>query len=175
MSSRFRMVGIIVCCLAAGACRHHQKVAPAVAPMAATNAAPTTPVAAPSTEFNTPSGPAAVPATNVTLEDAFFDFNSSSLRPDARENLGESAKWMENHPAADVLVEGHCDERGTEQYNLALGERRAEQGKDYLTVLGIDGSHIRTISYGKDRPFVKGHDEAAWAKNRRDHLVVTSE
>ncbi len=175
MSSRLRMAGIIVCCLAAGACRHHQKVAPAAAPMAAANAAPTTPVAAPSTEFNTPAGPAAVPASNVTLEDAFFDFDSSALRPDARKDLSESAKWMESHPSSDVLVEGHCDERGTEQYNLALGERRASQGKEYLTVLGIDPSHIKTISYGKDRPFAKGHTESAWAKNRRDHLVVTSE
>ena len=175
MSTRLKFFGIIVCCLAAGACRHHQKIAPTVAPVAAKSTAPAVQVAAPATEFKTPAGPAETPVSSVKLEDAFFDFDSSALRPDARQDLSESAKWMEAHPASDVLVEGHCDERGTEQYNLALGERRASEGKTYLAALGVDPNHIKTISYGKDRPFAKGHDEAAWAQNRRDHLVVTGE
>lgn len=175
MSTRLRLFGIIVCCLAAGACRHHQKIAPAVAPVATKTAAPTTQVAPPANEFKTPEGPASTATTKATLEDAFFDFDSSSLRPDARQNLDESATWIEKHPSSDLLVEGHCDERGTEQYNLALGERRASEAKTYLATLGVDPGHIKTISYGKDRPFATGHDEQAWAKNRRAHLVVTAE
>lgn len=175
MSTRLRMFGIIVCCLAAGACRHHQKIAPAVAPVAATNTSPAVQVASPATEFRTPEGPATTATTSTNLEDAFFNFNSSSLTPDARQNLSESATWIEKHPASDILVEGHCDERGTEQYNLALGERRAQEAKEYLGVLGVNTRNIKTISYGKDRPFATGHDETAWSQNRRAHLVVTAE
>ena len=108
------------------------------------------------------------------LRDAFFDFNSSSLRNDAQQNLTNSASFLKSHPKFDVLIEGHCDERGTEQYNLALGERRAWEAKEYLVTLGYDADRMKTISYGKDRPFDNGHDEQAWAKNRRAHLVLTA-
>jgi peptidoglycan-associated lipoprotein len=106
------------------------------------------------------------------LKDAFFDFNSTVLRPDAETNLSESAKFLKSHPKFDVLIEGHCDERGTEQYNLALGEHRAYEAKEYLATLGYDAGRMKTVSYGKDRPFDTGHSEDAWAKNRRAHLVL---
>ena len=167
------------------ACRHHQKaVAPITTPNAAIVKAPAPEVhVTPSTnDFVSPKvevDPLAdtAHATEVAdqrgwLRDAFFDFNSSILRSDAQENLGESATFLKSHPKFDVLIEGHCDERGTEQYNLALGEHRAYQAKDYLTTLGYDSSRMKTISYGKDRPFDTGHDEEAWAKNRRAHLVL---
>jgi peptidoglycan-associated lipoprotein len=106
------------------------------------------------------------------LQDAFFAFDESTLTSDAQAALSASANWLKKNPQYNLLVEGHCDERGTEQYNLALGDRRANSAKEYIVALGIDGNRIRTVSYGEERPFDPGHDEAAWAKNRRAHLVI---
>ncbi len=106
------------------------------------------------------------------IQDAFFAFDESTLTPDAQSALQNSANWLKKNSQYNLLIEGHCDERGTEQYNLALGDRRANIAKEYLATLGIDSSRIRTVSYGEERPFDPGHDEAAWAKNRRDHLVL---
>jgi peptidoglycan-associated lipoprotein len=106
------------------------------------------------------------------VRDAFFDYDASTLSADAQSALSQSATWLKAHPNYSLLVEGHCDERGTEQYNLALGDRRANTAKEYLTTLGVDASRIRTVSYGEERPFDPGHDESAWAKNRRAHLVL---
>ncbi len=106
------------------------------------------------------------------IQDAFFAFDESTLTPDAQTALTNSANWLKKNAQYNLLIEGHCDERGTEQYNLALGDRRANTAKEYLTTLGVDGSRIRTVSYGEERPFDPGHDEAAWAKNRRAHLVL---
>ena len=106
------------------------------------------------------------------IQDAFFGFDEATLPADAQTALGNSAEWLKSHGQYNLLIEGHCDERGTEQYNLALGDRRANTAKEYLMTLGIDGSRIRTVSYGEERPFDNGHDESAWAKNRRAHLVL---
>jgi len=106
------------------------------------------------------------------IADAFFEYNDSSLSADAQTALTNSATWLKKNAQYNLLIEGHCDERGTEQYNLALGDRRANQAKEYLVTLGVDASRIRTVSYGEERPFDPGHDESAWAKNRRDHLVL---
>ena len=107
------------------------------------------------------------------IQDIFFDFDKSEIRPDSREKLDKAAAWMKAHPETEFLLEGHCDERGTREYNLALGDRRANATRDYLASLGVDASKLKTISYGKERPFVEGHDESAWSKNRRTHFVVT--
>jgi peptidoglycan-associated lipoprotein len=106
------------------------------------------------------------------IQDAFFEYNDSSLSSDAQTALTSSATWLKKNSSYNLLIEGHCDERGTEQYNLALGDRRANQAKEYLVTLGVDAARIRTVSYGEERPFDAGHDESAWAKNRRDHLVL---
>jgi peptidoglycan-associated lipoprotein len=106
------------------------------------------------------------------IADAFFEYNDASLSADAQTALTNSATWLKKNSQYNLLVEGHCDERGTEQYNLALGDRRANQAKEYLVTLGVDASRIRTVSYGEERPFDPGHDESAWSKNRRDHLVL---
>jgi peptidoglycan-associated lipoprotein len=106
------------------------------------------------------------------IADAFFDYNESTLSSDAQNALTTSANWLKKNPQYNLLIEGHCDERGTEQYNLALGDRRANTAKEYLMTLGIDAGRIRTVSYGEERPFDAGHDDSAWAKNRRDHLVL---
>jgi len=107
------------------------------------------------------------------IRDAFYEYDSSTLTDQARDALQASASWLKGYPQYGLLVEGHCDERGTEQYNLALGDRRAAAARDYLVSLGIDASRIRTISYGEERPFDTGTSEAAYAKNRRAHLVLT--
>lgn len=111
-------------------------------------------------------------ATVDVLKDIFFDFDKSSIRPDARETLKANADYILKNKVAGVTIEGNCDERGTAEYNMALGQRRAQEAKKYLVNLGVKGSAIKTISYGKERPIDQGHDEEAWAKNRRDHFVI---
>jgi peptidoglycan-associated lipoprotein len=106
------------------------------------------------------------------IRDAFFEYDASTLSPDAQDALTTSANWLRTHPEFSLVIEGHTDERGTEQYNLALGERRANTAKDYMTTLGIDSSRIRTLSYGEERPFQRGSDDASWRQNRRAHLVL---
>ena len=106
------------------------------------------------------------------LQDAFYNYDESTLSPDAQSALTSSANWLKKNPQYNLLIEGHCDERGTEQYNLALGDRRANSAKEYIVALGVDAGRIRTVSYGEERPFDPAHDEAAWAKNRRAHLVI---
>ena len=102
----------------------------------------------------------------------FFDFDKSDLKPDARQTVEALAAWMNNYPATTITIEGHCDERGTREYNLALGERRANAVQDYLLALGVSANRLRTISYGKERPAVLGSNESAWAQNRRGVFVV---
>jgi peptidoglycan-associated lipoprotein len=105
-------------------------------------------------------------------ENIYFDFGKSVLSYQAQELLKEKAMWMRANPDASVVVEGHCDERGTNAYNLALGERRAESAKTFLVNLGISGARMTTISYGEERPLDMGHNEEAWAKNRRATFVI---
>jgi peptidoglycan-associated lipoprotein len=107
------------------------------------------------------------------LKDAFFDFDKADLREDARTALAADASWLKQFASIKVLVEGHCDERGTEEYNLSLGQNRASSVKDYLTSLGVEGSRVNTVSYGKARPFCTDHDENCWQQNRRGHFVIT--
>jgi len=104
----------------------------------------------------------------------FFGFDSSELSSEARAALEKQAAWLKKFGGVRVVIEGHCDERGTREYNLALGERRANASKDYLVALGINPARIKTISYGKERPAALGHNEAAWAQNRRGVTVVDS-
>ena len=107
-----------------------------------------------------------------TNEDIYFAFDSSALSQDAKHTLLRKEYYMKNNTADSVTIEGHCDERGTNEYNLALGERRAESAKKYLVNLGIDASRLETVSYGEERPVDSGHNEAAWKKNRRAHFVI---
>ena len=186
---------VLVAAVMAPACKHTKKQAPVVQPTETTNTAaiptttthpPTTTVAT-NTDFvqtdtqpqvtreNLPSDVEElnrVAQSRGYLRDAFFGFDESALPADAQAALTGSADWLKKHPEYNILIEGHCDERGTEQYNLALGDRRANTAKQYLATLGVDASRMRTVSYGEERPFDQGHDEAAWAKNRRAHLVL---
>ena len=107
----------------------------------------------------------------VSSDQVFFDTNSAELRPDAQATLGEVGAWLIKHPDKSVTIEGHCDERGTREYNLALGERRATAVASYLAAVGVEPSRMQTVSYGKERPAADGSDESAWAQNRRAVFV----
>lgn len=109
----------------------------------------------------------------ASLEKIYFDFDSTTLSTEARDRLAKNAELMKKAPQVNVRIEGHCDERGSDEYNLALGEKRAQAAKKYLTSLGVPADHLSVISYGKEKPADPGHDAAAWAKNRRDEFVVS--
>lgn len=108
------------------------------------------------------------------IKDGFFETDKSELRADTRDVLAADATWLKTNPSVKILIEGHCDERNTQEYNLALGWRRANAAKDYLRSLGVAPERISTISYGEERPFALGHEETAWAQNRRVHFVITA-
>ena len=105
-------------------------------------------------------------------EDILFEFDSASLSVEAQEILRAKAEWLRGNPRARVMIEGHCDERGTNEYNLALGDRRAFSAKSFLVDLGIDDARLTTISYGEEQPIDSRSSEEAWAKNRRAHFVI---
>ena len=120
-----------------------------------------------------PPAPAPAPAEEaMKFENITFDFDKSFIREDAKPILQAVAAYLKKNPGAKILVEGHCDERGTPEYNMALGDRRAHSAMKYLEGLGVQRSRLSTISYGEQRPLDPGHDEAAWAKNRRAAFVL---
>jgi peptidoglycan-associated lipoprotein len=108
----------------------------------------------------------------VLKEDIFFEFDKATLTPEAIETLTKNGQWLRTNSDVAITIEGHCDERGTNDYNLALGERRAESVKRFLSGLGIGQSRLATISYGEERPFERGHGESVWSRNRRAHFLI---
>jgi peptidoglycan-associated lipoprotein len=108
------------------------------------------------------------------LKPLFFLLDSSEVSAEGQKVLQDNAAIMKKYPAWQITIEGHCDERGTAEYNLALGERRALAAKNYLVSLGVPADKVKTVSYGKEFPFDPGHDESAWSKNRRAHFVITA-
>jgi peptidoglycan-associated lipoprotein len=146
--------------------------APAVAPAPA---APPPVVAAPPAP-----APAAPPArqapaefqSSPDLRDVFFDFDRSTIGPEAARTLDANVDWLKANTTALILIEGHCDERGTTAYNLALGDRRAKATHDYLVKRGVAATRITTISYGEERPVCTEHNEACWSRNRRAHFLT---
>lgn len=166
-----------------GAAPAPQAVPPAAAPGAiATETVGETPPAAlppgPSTAgtqtamAEAQAGVAATQESPSLFGDIHFDYDKSFIRADAKPVLEKVAAYLKGNPAARLLVEGHCDERGTPEYNMALGERRAESARSYLVSLGITASRLSTVSFGEEKPVDPGHSEEAWAKNRRAHFVV---
>jgi peptidoglycan-associated lipoprotein len=140
-----------------------------------------TPVAPPSTGAPTTDETQRVLSSSIQelnsrgyLQDAYFDYDKYELRDDARSALATDSEWLKKFNTIQILIEGHCDERGTNEYNLALGERRANAAKDYLVSLGVDGGRVKTVSYGEERPGCTESTETCWAKNRRAHLVITA-
>jgi len=108
------------------------------------------------------------------LQTVYFDYDSFNLRSDARGALKSNGEWMKKNSSARVQIEGHCDERGTNEYNMALGDRRANAVKSYLVKMGVSSSRIDTISFGEERPADSGHDEGAWSRNRRAAFILLS-
>lgn len=163
--------------VALAACASHPKPAPA--PMAVE-----TPPPAPPSQPSTGYPPSAVESQPLPGSErdfvinvgelVYFDYDRSDLRPTATSVLDAQAEWLNRYPEVQVRIEGNCDERGTEAYNLALGARRAAAVRDYLVAHGVYVSRITTISYGKARPIDPGHDEAAWQRNRNAHTAIVS-
>lgn len=179
---------LVLVAIAAGAC--HKKQPPIARPMP-----PPPPAATEAAKPPAPPAPAAEPAPvppepvaedtigskslddlnrNSPLKPVFFSLDSSEVDAASQQVLQANADVLKKYAAWQVTIEGHCDERGTAEYNLALGERRATAARTYLLSLGIAPDRIKTVSYGKEFPFDPGHDESAWAKNRRAHFVVTA-
>lgn len=162
------LVALVV--LSAGCAKKSQQTPPTPAdtpPQETTTPTPQTPP-----REDTPPTPVPRRPSSADFQPAFFDLDSYTLRADARAALDSDARLLRDNPDVNVTIEGHCDERGTVEYNQALGERRANAARDYLVAAGIDAGRLTVISYGKERPFDPGHDESAWAQNRRAHIVV---
>ena len=138
---------------------------------------PPPPSAAPAIEEEAPFDSRTLQQLNQEspLQPVFFDYNSSRLSPENRRILQANAGILKQYPTWTITVEGHCDERGSPEYNLALGERRALVAQEYLVELGLRFDRIRTVSYGKEFPFAPGHDDESWARNRRAHFVITEQ
>ncbi len=135
------------------------------------------PLAAPPAVVAAPPAPAPRPApaefkSIPELRDVFFDFDRHTIRPDAARTLDANIDWLKSNSSTLILIEGHCDERGTNAYNLALGERRAKATQDYLEARGVAAARITIISYGEERPACTARNEACWAQNRRAHLLT---
>jgi len=183
------VVLLVLVAIATGACgRNRKPVVTQPAPPPADNAPPVTPAPPPPqrVEEALPVPPQPLSDDSIatrSLDDlnrdspfkpAFFPLDSSELDDTGRTVVTANAELMKKYPTWVVTVEGHCDERGSAEYNLALGERRAVAVKTYLVSLGISPDRLRTVSYGKEFPFDPGHDDSAWSKNRRAHFVITS-
>jgi len=157
------------------------RVEPRTTPAPSRQVTPTPPsTSASSTPASTPRMPDAATKARIQdlldrIQDAYFDYNKHNLRPDAEATLQKDAQALgdiiRQYPDYKLTVQGHCDERGSEEYNLALGDKRAEQAKEYLATLGVPGNQLQIISYGKDKPVCEDHDEACWQRNRRAHIT----
>jgi len=187
--SQFVFPLLLVAAVAVTGCAKRPATTQAAAP-APTGAATATATPSPGPQQVQPSGPttggaAPTPAPSSTarpavqdfapvrdLADVFFDFDKYDIRPSDAKTLDANANWLKSNPNHLVLIEGHCDERGTNEYNLALGERRAKSTMNYLVSQGVQANRITIISYGEERPQCTEHTEACWAKNRRSHFLV---
>jgi peptidoglycan-associated lipoprotein len=142
--------------------------------IAVTRPAPPTETAIPGRPgTGTGTGAAGTAAAGVSpLKDVFFEYDKAAINADQRAALNDNVNWLKVNSRVKIVVEGHCDERGTAEYNLGLGDRRTKALRDYLVASGIAADRVGTISYGKERPFVIGHDENAWKMNRRGHFAI---
>lgn len=176
---RFNILGMIAAVALVAACETAPEQtddsggAGATGTSSATATAPTT--TGPTKPTIGPVGPTSGSQEDLVVnvgDRVFFDFDKYNLKAEARAVLEKQAAWLNKYRVVTINVEGHCDERGTREYNLALGERRANSVKDYLVALGVSADRIRTISYGKERPVALGSNEDAWRQNRRSVTVV---
>jgi peptidoglycan-associated lipoprotein len=143
----------------------------ATGPGGSTSATASVTVNAPPPPAPAPAGPTADELFLREVRDAYFDLDKADIRADARAALSKTADFLKNNPQIKVTIEGHCDERGSTEYNLSLGDRRASAVKQYLVSLGISADRISTVSYGKEKPFCMESNESCWQQNRRGHFV----
>jgi peptidoglycan-associated lipoprotein len=178
VTTGLKLVAIAGLTLSIAACATPKPPPPASTSIAEPTATPP-PEYTPPTQGEVSESPsAAIPGSMqdfvITAGDrVFFDTNEFTIRPDAADILSKQADWLGRYPAVRVRVEGNCDERGTREYNFALGARRANSVRDFLVAHGVDGGRITTVSYGKERPIDPGDDESAWAKDRNGHTQIT--
>lgn len=170
---------LVSAALALGACRKKQQpVAAAPTPAPTTAEAPPVrsnpPAAAPARDTTGDGAREAAEVRTILGNTIYFEYDSDELRDDSKSLLDAKLKQMNANPNVKVRIAGHCDERGSDEYNIALGRRRAEVAKRYLTDRGIDASRIETSSFGRERPAVQGNTEDAWSKNRRDEFEITA-
>jgi peptidoglycan-associated lipoprotein len=170
-SRRLALVALVAVAALTSGCARKAAEAPPQPPAAPPQQPAPTPTPPPTEQ------PPPTPAPTSTLsssdfQPAFFDLDSYTLRDDARSALDANSRLLRDNAGTKIVIEGHCDERGTVEYNQALGERRAQAARDYLARAGVAGGRMQVVSYGKERPFDPGHDESAWAKNRRAHFVL---
>ena len=185
----FAVIAVLVAALGAGACG--KKKPPIARPMPPPPGSSTTGTAPPAPPTPVPDTTPIPPEPKITddplvsgdldiinknspFQPVFFLLDSFEIEGAAQQALSANAEILKKYPTWVITIEGHCDERGTAEYNLALGEKRALAARTYLVSLGVPADRLRTVSYGKEFPFDPGHDEAAWSKNRRAHFVVTS-
>ena len=173
---------ILYCALAmlAAACASDKPEAPVSTPStgtgtSSTGTASTGSTTTPNTSANVAGNPLHDPNNILSKRSIYFDFDSNVVKDEYRGLIQAHARYMSEHRDARARIEGNCDERGSREYNLALGQRRAEAVKKIMTVLGASDSRIETISYGEEKPVAMGHDEAAWAKNRRADIKYAGE
>jgi peptidoglycan-associated lipoprotein len=187
--TRFAVIALLIAALGAGACG--KKKPPVARPMPPPTGSGTTATPPPGPPTPVPDTTPVPPEPKITddplvsgdleainknspFQPVFFLLDSFEIEGPAQQALTTNAEILKKYPSWVITIEGHCDERGTAEYNLALGEKRALAARAYLLSLGIPADRLRTVSYGKEFPFDPGHDEAAWSKNRRAHFVVTS-
>ncbi len=174
---RFKILGILAAVALLGACESASENAGATSGTGAATAQPAETYTSPLGMRGAGMAKKNMPGSQDDLEEqvgarTFFGYDQYSLDGVARGTLEKQAAWMQANPSVGVTVEGHADERGTREYNLGLGDRRANAVKDYLVALGVNPSRIKTLSYGKERPRALGSNEAAWSQNRRSETVV---
>jgi peptidoglycan-associated lipoprotein len=187
--TQFAVIAVVVIALGAGACSKKKPpvarpMPPPPGPATTTSSVPAPPTPVPDTTPIPPepkitddplmSGDLDVINKNSPFQPVFFLLDSFEIEGPAQQSLTANAEILKKYPTWVITIEGHCDERGTAEYNLALGEKRALAARTYLLSLGVPADRLRTVSYGKEFPFDPGHDESAWSKNRRAHFVVTS-
>jgi peptidoglycan-associated lipoprotein len=151
---------------------------PRSTPPPATSPSPSSATTTPRSQYPDAATEARINALLAKIEDAYFNYNEATLRPDATRTLNadstELRDILKDYPTYKLTIEGHCDERGSAEYNMALGDKRADSAKEYLVNIGIPGSQLGVVSYGKEKPVCQEQDEACWQKNRRIHIVAMS-
>ncbi len=172
---------LVVAALAAGCASSDKKAEPSVADRSTATTPPST-TTKPSTSTTSPSTTAAIagnplkdPNNILSKRSVYFDFDSNAVKDEYRNLVQSHARYLNEHRDANIRIEGNCDERGSREYNLALGQRRAEAVKKVMSVLGVGDNRIETVSFGEEKPVAQGHDEQAWAQNRRADIKYPGE